>query len=243
MLSIITPVLNGAEYIKSNLDSISNLNIPYEHIIVDGGSTDDTLKIIKEYPNVRVIHQNDNKGMYSAIHTGFLNANGKHFIWLNSDDYLITENFEKFYNLCKDSGKDFNYSNAFHFYPEKKIHRKIYAKHFARFLLKMGVFPFVQSSIIFTKHAYDKVGGLNFEKFKIIGDRDLFQRIAFDKTLTFKYYNIFTSFFLIHNNSLLHKNYKLRKLEQTLCIRSSNSKFFSIYFKLSNFVRKLKSSN
>ena len=40
MLSIITPVLNGSRYIENTILSIKELKIPYEHIIVDGGSTD-----------------------------------------------------------------------------------------------------------------------------------------------------------------------------------------------------------
>ena len=46
MISIVTPVLNGAKFIEKNIQSIQKLTIPFEHIIVDGGSTDDTLNIV-----------------------------------------------------------------------------------------------------------------------------------------------------------------------------------------------------
>ena len=47
MLSIITPVLNGEKFIEKNIISIQELSIPFEHIIVDGGSTDGTIDILK----------------------------------------------------------------------------------------------------------------------------------------------------------------------------------------------------
>ena len=48
MISIITPVLNSSKFIQSNIESIEKLSIPYEHIIVDGGSTDGTIEIINK---------------------------------------------------------------------------------------------------------------------------------------------------------------------------------------------------
>jgi len=69
MLSIITPTLNAESYIESNILEIKKLNISYEHIIVDGGSQDDTLNIISKHKEIIVIHQNDCGGMYSEIST------------------------------------------------------------------------------------------------------------------------------------------------------------------------------
>ena len=67
MISIVTPVLNGEKYIKYNIESIKKLTIPYEHIVVDGGSTDQTLNIVKKYSNIQILHQRENSGMYGAI--------------------------------------------------------------------------------------------------------------------------------------------------------------------------------
>ena len=67
ILSIITPVLNGERFIRKNIESVQNLTIPHEHIIVEGGSTDSTVEILKEYPHLKVINQRERNGMYGAI--------------------------------------------------------------------------------------------------------------------------------------------------------------------------------
>jgi len=71
MLSIVTPVLNGIKFIQNNIESIQKLSINYEHIIVDGGSTDGTVELVSKYPHIKLLHQNDKTGMYGAIHQGF----------------------------------------------------------------------------------------------------------------------------------------------------------------------------
>ena len=63
MLSIITPVYNGSVFIEQTIKSILKLNIEYEHIIVDGGSTDGTLDVVKKYSHIKLIHQTDDEGM------------------------------------------------------------------------------------------------------------------------------------------------------------------------------------
>lgn len=63
----------------------------YEHIVVDGGSSDGTIDILKKYENqypLRWISEKD-RGMYDAIRKGFKMARGDIFCWLNSDDMFM----------------------------------------------------------------------------------------------------------------------------------------------------------
>lgn len=89
LISIVTPAYNSAQYIEECILSIMSQTYEnFEHIIVDGCSTDGTLDIIKEYEdsyNMRWISEKDN-GMYDAIYKGFLMANGDIYAWINSDD-------------------------------------------------------------------------------------------------------------------------------------------------------------
>lgn len=90
-ISIITVVLNDVTGIESTLLSILNQSFKdVEYIVVDGGSTDGTLDIIKKYP-VRWVSEKDN-GIYYAMNKGLKMATGE-FVWfLNSGDLLYEQN-------------------------------------------------------------------------------------------------------------------------------------------------------
>jgi len=174
MISIITPVLNGSKFIIENIESILKLTIPHEHIIVDGGSNDGTLDIIKKYSHIKLLMQTENNGMYGAIHQGFMQANGEYVAWVNADDKVITDGYSKLYFSAQNKNADLAYSHGIHHFVEKHYYKKHYARLFVRYLLKNGIFPFVQPSVIFTLSAYKKIGGFNYENFRLIGDRDYF---------------------------------------------------------------------
>ena len=92
LVSIITPVYNSEEYLEECIKGMmSQTYRDFEHIIVDGGSKDGTLEIIKKYEGkypMRWISEKDN-GMYDAISKGFKMAKGDVFCWINSDDMYM----------------------------------------------------------------------------------------------------------------------------------------------------------
>lgn len=90
-VSIITPSYNQGKFIEETILSVLNqdyANIGY--IIIDGGSTDNTIDIIKKYQHRLAywISEPDN-GQSNVINKGFQRANGQIFNWLNSDDILV----------------------------------------------------------------------------------------------------------------------------------------------------------
>ena len=238
MLSIITPVLNGSKYIQYSIESVQRLNIPCEHIIVDGGSTDGTIEIINRYQNIRLIHQSQKNGMYGAIHQGFTESKGKYITWLNADDYIIKNGYESMYNHIESQDLDFVYSNGIYHYIEYYRYKKMYGRHLGRHLLKNAIMPFIQPCSIYSRDAYDKVGGLDFKRFKIIGDRDLFQRMAYNSNIKFGYISVFSIVFLMHSNSLLSISQGLKKKENSYCIKSNVSIGNRIVFHVSGIIRK-----
>jgi glycosyltransferase involved in cell wall biosynthesis len=239
MLSIITPVLNGRKYIQHTIESIQKLSIPYEHIIVDGGSIDGTIEYVRQFPHIKLMHQIGRNGMYDAIHQGFMESKGVYITWVNSDDYIIKKGYELMYN-CIDSKKaDLIYSNSIYHFIENLKYKKMYAKYFGRYLLKQGVMPFAQPSSIFSRKSYDEIGGLNYKDFRIIGDRDLFQRMAYKSELKFIYKHIDSTVFLRYSDSLLFRNKKLLLKEQKKCIKTNINLTNRIVFHFSGYLRKL----
>jgi glycosyltransferase involved in cell wall biosynthesis len=85
-ISVVTVSLNQAAYIEANIRSVLAQQYPgVEHIVVDGGSTDGTLDILKRHPHLRWISEPDS-GQSNALNKGFAMATGEIVGWLNSDD-------------------------------------------------------------------------------------------------------------------------------------------------------------
>jgi glycosyltransferase involved in cell wall biosynthesis len=111
MLSIITPVYNGDRFITSCIQTIVDQQCPdLEHIIIDGGSTDKTVEIIKSYADryahIRWISGSD-QGQSDAMNKGILMAKGNIIGILNVDDYyephVLNQVLERFHTLSEPS--------------------------------------------------------------------------------------------------------------------------------------------
>ena len=214
MISIITPTLNSAKFLEINIKSIAALEIPYEHIIVDGGSKDGTLDIVNKYKHVILIHQKENTGMYGAIHLGFKIAKGKYITWVNSDDLILYKGFESMFNEINMNKIDLVYSNAYFINLDGERIKNIKGRNLAKFFLRKGIFPFAQPASIYTKEIYNKVGGLDFYKFKIAGDLDLFYKFASLKGVKFLKCDVYSIEFLKYGESLGDINTDLGNLER-----------------------------
>jgi glycosyltransferase involved in cell wall biosynthesis len=86
LVSIITPSYNSALFLKETIESIRKQDYPIvEHIIVDGGSNDGTIDILRQCENLKWISEAD-QGQSDALNKGFKMANGEIIGWLNADD-------------------------------------------------------------------------------------------------------------------------------------------------------------
>jgi glycosyltransferase involved in cell wall biosynthesis len=90
--------------IETAIQSVIDQGYPdYEHIIIDGGSTDGTLEVLKKYPHLIIVSEPDS-GMYEALNKGLQYATGDLIGFLNSDDIYARDAFfkiEKAYSLIK----------------------------------------------------------------------------------------------------------------------------------------------
>jgi glycosyltransferase involved in cell wall biosynthesis len=92
LVSIVTPVLNGGRFIAENLASVRCQDYSrLEHIVVDGGSTDRTLEILRRAPQIVWISGRD-AGMYDAVNRGFRMARGELIGYQNADDRYVVPN-------------------------------------------------------------------------------------------------------------------------------------------------------
>ena len=86
LISIITPCLDRVEFVGAAIESVLDQDYPnLEHVVVDGGSTDGTLDVLRRYQHVRLISEPD-EGVYDALNKGIDMARGEIIGHLNSDD-------------------------------------------------------------------------------------------------------------------------------------------------------------
>ncbi|HMK38815.1 MAG TPA: glycosyltransferase family 2 protein [Bacteroidota bacterium] len=85
-ITIVTPSFNQGIFIEDTIRSVMHQDHgDVEHIVVDGGSTDNTVEVLKKYPHLRWVSERDT-GQSNAINKGFSMASGEILAWLNSDD-------------------------------------------------------------------------------------------------------------------------------------------------------------
>lgn len=106
ILSITVPCYNSQEYMRKCIDSLLVGGEEVEILVVDDGSSDQTMEIAREYEKnypgiVRAIHQ-ENKGHGGAVNTGLANASGLYFKVVDSDDWLNEEAYKKALQVLKE---------------------------------------------------------------------------------------------------------------------------------------------
>ncbi len=124
-ISIIVPVYNVEKYLSVCLDSLLNQTLDdIEIICVNDGSTDGSLHILKEYANldsrIKVICQ-ENRGLAGARNTGIKAASGNYIGFVDSDDWVDDDFFEKLYNTASSSNADIARAPYKYSYNDKEI--------------------------------------------------------------------------------------------------------------------------
>jgi glycosyltransferase involved in cell wall biosynthesis len=186
-ITILTVCLNSELTILHTLNSVlvqSYKNI--EHIIVDGGSTDKTLKFIKEYnfKNKIIIHQTKS-GIYNAMNLGIQKSKGDYICILNADDIFNSSvTIEKVVkkiiknNDCGIFLGDVVFFNSENF---KKINRHYSVKNFNKNLFQFGIMPPHPGSFI-KKEIYLKYG-IYEENYKIASDFEFLLRTIYKNNI------------------------------------------------------------
>ena len=217
-ISIVTPSYNQAQFLGKTILSVLNQKYPnLEYIIIDGGSTDGSVEIIKKYEKCLTywVSEKDN-GQADAINKGFQKSNGEILAWLNADDlylpgtlFKVKEHFQKYRE------NNFIYGHSLLIDKKDNIVRACY-------------------TIPQTYHSYIYDRGGNIFQGTVFWKRDIFYKHGgLDSKLYFALeYKLFDNFFKhekgIFLNDILaayriHKETKSSTVESKLVVEEFNS--------------------
>lgn len=154
LISVITPSFNQGEFIGQCLESVTRGGInEYEHIVVDGMSTDFTKKVVSQYPKIRFISEKD-KGQSDAINKGIKLAKSEWIIWLNADDTLTRGALEKYVTAIEEKNANLFYGNYNLVDEDLRIIKKVYTVKYSRIFGLLGVFFPPSSGTLYKKRLF-----------------------------------------------------------------------------------------
>lgn len=189
-ISVITVTFNSVKTLADTLETVATQDFPeIEHIIVDGGSTDGTVELIKSFSgNLKWVSEKDN-GLYDAINKGISMATGDVVGILNSDDFFpnqqIASGIAKAFTA--DPTIDAVYGDVAFVKPEnlKKLVRYYSAEKFHPARFKFGFMP-PHPSFYVKREFYQKLG-LYKEEYVIAADYELLMRFLLGNNLKTTY--------------------------------------------------------
>lgn len=170
-ISVVTPSFNQAAYIERTLASVLSQegNFELESIVIDGGSTDGTLDILKRFEGRIQWRSEPDEGQSDAINKGFRQSSGDIVAWLNSDDEYLPGALHRVAETYRQKPFAWCFGNCINIDEhDQEIRRSITRyknwqsrRYSYRRLLRRLFIP--QPSTFFTRCAYEETGELNRE--------------------------------------------------------------------------------
>lgn len=194
-LSIITINYNNAAGLKKTLDSVASQTCTdFEHIIVDGASTDASVDIIRTYSQSPIANRHKitwlsepDTGIYNAMNKGVRLTKGEYTLMLNSGDYLVDEHvIEKVLPLL--DGTDIIQGNTVSVINNKKIINRGYAKSNISFIEVMKG-HFLHQASFCHKVLFEKYGMFD-ESYRINGDTVFYAKCLGFGNASFRYVDL-----------------------------------------------------
>lgn len=187
LVTIITPSFNQAPYLEDTILSVLTQDYPnIEYFIVDGGSTDGSLEIIKKYANqISGWVSEPDKGQTDAINKGFSMANGEVLAWINSDDTYYPHAVKEAVDFLRSHPEvGLVYGDTNFIDSNGRIIGRFNAQQTSYRRLRRGGVYIPQQSSFFLADIWKEVGPLDPD-FYFAMDYDLWVRIAKEREIAY----------------------------------------------------------
>ncbi len=190
LISVITVVFNGAETLADTIESVIKQRYDnIEYIVIDGGSSDATVDILRQYDHVidYWISEKDS-GIYDAMNKGIALCSGEYVGMLNADDLFFGENAvldiaDRFRETNVDAV--FACLNIVDRYNLEKIRRKYRVAAFTPTFLRIGVMP-AHPTFYCKKSCYEKTGMYKTD-YKIAADFEMLARLLIKQKISWSF--------------------------------------------------------
>ncbi len=243
MVSIITINYNNAKGLLKTIPSVLNQSYKdIEYIVIDGGSTDSGLEIIKQHAD-RISYwvSEKDKGVYQAMNKGIAKAKGDYLLFLNSGDYLVDNEIVSKVFSGYNLKEDIVYGDLFLELDGKIIGEKEYPDKitFKHFFCNNDSLPHPAS---FIKKSLFERSGLYNEELKIVSDVEFWLKSIFLYQATYQRLPFKISIFGMDGMSSLPENREITYREKQVVYNKYFPGFIEDYKKYDEFVFYIKSN-
>ncbi len=236
-ISLITPSFNQAQFLEKTILSILNQNYPnLEYIIIDGGSTDGSVEIIKKYEKYIAFWVSEpDSGQSNALNKGFRIASGELVGWQNSDDILLPSSLFKIASAYKkNQGFDLFFGNIVFLDGNDKIVNTLRFVPFNYYSLLYEGTVLSNQAAFWKRQLFEKFGFLD-EKYRFCMDYEFWVRIG--NKCKFYFIHDYLGGFRLHHTSKTHtiaeiglkEHYSIMKEKGVDC-NSLKSRLLKLYF-------------
>lgn len=201
-ITIITPSFNQSQYLEETILSVIGQGYPnLEYIIIDGGSTDGSVDIIKKYADkLSYWISEPDKGMYDALQKGFAKSTGDIMGWANSDDILHKNSLYLVAELLQLPGINWIQALTTVIDEKDRIVQAINFGSWSRLRHYTDDICIQQDATFWNRFLWDKAGGYISSEYRLAGDFELWNRF-------FKHEQLYTP-------SCLVASFRIRKTGQ-----------------------------
>jgi glycosyltransferase involved in cell wall biosynthesis len=179
-ITVVTALLNQAQFIEAAMQSVLSQGYPnLEYIVIDGGSTDGSVEIIRRYADrLHYWVSEPDQGMYDAINKGFQKSSGEIMLWLNSDDLLHPFALSNIATIFQEF-KEVQWLTAINtaFDQDGRVIAAHPAKNFSKYDLLLDNFQWIQQeSTAWRRTLWERAGSTLETGSRYAGDLELWLR-------------------------------------------------------------------